>query len=88
MTGTIKHLRQTFGFIKADDGRDFFFHDSDVLGASDIELGVGDRVSFEVVDPAPIKGPRARGVAWLWRGDAPAVSTGNRPTNSAQEANQ
>jgi cold shock CspA family protein len=60
--GTIKALRANYGFIRADDGAEYFFHDEDLVGAKDIELAVGDRVSFEVVDPAPAKGPRARDV--------------------------
>jgi cold shock CspA family protein len=63
MTGTVKSLLETFGFIKAEDGREFFFHDEDLV-ADDVELKVGDRVSFEVVEPQPARGPRARDVVW------------------------
>lgn len=65
MTGTIKALHPTFGFITAD-GKDWFFHDDDLVGL-DIELIVGDEVNFEPVLPEPAKGPRAREVAWRAR---------------------
>jgi cold shock CspA family protein len=64
MTGTIKSLLASFGFIQAEDGREFFFHDEDLV-ADDVELKVGDRVSFEVVEPQPVKGPRARAVVFV-----------------------
>ncbi len=78
MIGTIKTLRESYGFIRTDDGSEYFFHDSDLVGEGDIELAVGDRVTFEVVEPAPEKGPRAASVSFL--------SAGNGPPNSAQEA--
>lgn len=79
MNGRIKRLGQmTYGFIQGEDAAVYFFHDSDLVGEQDIELAVGDRVSFEVVEPQPAKGPRARDVSKL--------STGNR--NHAQEATQ
>jgi len=81
MTGKIKALYPTFGFITADDGGgEFFFHQTDEVGAGIVGLVVGDRVTFEPVDPAPEKGPRARDVSFL--------SAGNQTTNSAQEATQ
>ena len=65
MIGTIKSLQPTYGFIKAEDGSEFFFHDSDLVGGGDIELAVGDHVTFEAVEPTPAKGPRAAGVSLL-----------------------
>lgn len=69
MTGTIKALYATFGFIAGDDGTDWFFHQSDEADAGNVELVVDDRVSFEPVDPAPAKGPRARDVTLLSAGN-------------------
>jgi CspA family cold shock protein len=57
MNGTIKKLvsDRGFGFIAAEDGKEYFFHRS---GAADFDRLVGgERVSFEV-EPSP-KGPRA-----------------------------
>jgi cold shock CspA family protein len=63
MNGRIKTLRETFGFITAADGREFFFHDSDLV--EDFDLSVGDSVTFEPVEPAPVKGPRAQQVVFV-----------------------
>jgi cold shock CspA family protein len=67
MTGTIKALRQTFGFIAAEDGRDFFFNLNDLTDAFDVK--VGDAVSFEAEVPQPEKGPRARGISFVAGGE-------------------
>jgi len=59
--GTIKKLvsERGFGFITAEDGRDYFFHRSQVESDFDHLLG-GEKVNFEV-EPSP-KGPRAKSV--------------------------
>jgi len=60
-TGTIKKLvsERGFGFITAEDGRDYFFHRSGVDSDFDRLVG-GEKVQFEV-EPSP-KGPRAKNV--------------------------
>jgi len=59
MRGTIKALRPSFGFAEA--GPDVFAHASAVVGAVGfLDLNLGDVVEFEVVEPQPEKGPRAR----------------------------
>ncbi len=57
-TGTIKKLvsDRGFGFIAADDGKEYFFHRSSTEGDFD-NLRGGEQVTFEV-EPSP-KGPRA-----------------------------
>ena len=62
MKGRVKTLTKSFGFIKAEDGRSYFFHDSDLV--DEFALSVGDSVTFEPVEPQPEKGPRARQVAF------------------------
>jgi len=59
MTGTVKFFNSTkgFGFITPDEGKDLFFHVSEVKGA---EPRDGDRVEFEVGEGK--KGPCAIGV--------------------------
>jgi len=56
-TGTIKKLvsDRGFGFISADDGKEYFFHRSAIANFD--ALRGGERVSFEM-EPSP-KGPRA-----------------------------
>jgi CspA family cold shock protein len=58
-TGKVKRLVQErgFGFITADDGREVFFHRSEVQGTTFEALREGQRVSFEVEKGQ--KGPRA-----------------------------
>ncbi|MDQ6876283.1 MAG: cold shock domain-containing protein [Candidatus Dormibacteraeota bacterium] len=58
--GTIKKLvpDRGFGFIAADDGKEYFFHRS---GVQDFDVLIGgEKVSFEI-EPSP-KGPRANRV--------------------------
>ena len=59
-TGTIKKVvaDRGFGFITADDGKDYFFHRSGLEDSLDFDrLTGGEKVEFEV-ETSP-KGPRA-----------------------------
>ena len=59
-TGTIKKIvsDRGFGFITAEDGKDYFFHRDEVDGTLDFDrLNGGESVTFEV-QSSP-KGPRA-----------------------------
>jgi len=59
-TGTIKKLvsDRGFGFIAAEDGKEYFFHRGGVQAPLDFDsLAGGERVSFDV-ETSP-KGPRA-----------------------------
>ncbi len=60
-TGTIKKLvlDRGFGFIAAEDGKEFFFHRSGTEGDFDVLQG-GEKVTFEI-ETSP-KGPRAKSV--------------------------
>ena len=63
-TGTIKKIvaDRGFGFIVAEDGKEYFFHRDGLQASLDFDrLVVGERVSFEV-EQSP-KGPRATQVA-------------------------
>ena len=62
-TGTIKKVvsDRGFGFIAAEDGKEYFFHRSGVQPSLDFDrLAGGERVSFEI-EQSP-KGPRATNV--------------------------
>jgi len=61
LTGTIKKLvaDRGFGFIAAEDGKEFFFHRSGIEGDFD-RLQGGEKVPFEI--EASPKGPRAKAV--------------------------
>jgi CspA family cold shock protein len=63
-TGTVKKVvaDRGFGFIAAEDGKEYFFHRSGVQASLDFDRLVGgERVTFEV-ENSP-KGPRATQVA-------------------------
>jgi cold shock protein len=62
MTGTIKRLdtAKGYGFIKAEDGKDYFFHRSAVRYTTFETLEEGQDVRFEDVDS--LKGLRAEDV--------------------------
>ncbi|HEY6056411.1 MAG TPA: cold shock domain-containing protein [Candidatus Limnocylindrales bacterium] len=63
-TGTIKKVvsDRGFGFILAEDGKEYFFHRGGLQPSLDFDrLSGGERVSFEV--EASPKGPRATQVS-------------------------
>ena len=63
-TGTVKKVvaDRGFGFITAEDGKEYFFHRSGLQASLDFDRLVGgERVTFEV-ENSP-KGPRATQVA-------------------------
>ena len=47
--GTIRQvIDHGFGFIKTEDGKDFFFHRSEIEGVEFSSLKVGQGVEFEI----------------------------------------
>lgn len=59
--GTIKKLADRgFGFIKASDGQEVFFHRSECQTVAFDSLNEGEEVTFD--READAKGPRARNV--------------------------
>jgi len=63
MTGSIKTLRveKGFGFIRAEGGKEYFFHQSAIYGEGIDMLREGDTVEFTLGPEGP-KGPRAENV--------------------------
>jgi CspA family cold shock protein len=62
-TGTVKKVvaDRGFGFIAAEDGKEYFFHRSGLQSSVDFDRLVGgERVTFEI--EASPKGPRATDV--------------------------
>jgi CspA family cold shock protein len=62
-TGTIKKLvsDRGFGFITAEDGKEYFFHRNELESSSDFDrLSGGEKVEFEIGQSA--KGPQAQRV--------------------------
>ena len=59
MRGQIKSLikKKGYGFIQDEDGKDMFFHRSDLKGVSFYNLHKGDKVTYSVT--ASKKGARA-----------------------------
>ena len=62
MNGTIKRLmtEKGFGFVRAEDGTEYFFHQSACVGTRFDELRDGQAVTFEK-GQGP-KGPRAENI--------------------------
>lgn len=62
MNGTIKRIvsDKGFGFVQADDNKDYFFHQSACVGVPFDSLREGQHVTFEK-GQGP-KGPRAENV--------------------------
>jgi len=62
-TGTVKKVvpERGFGFITAEDGKDYFFHRSVLAATLDFDqIAGGEKVNFDIEqDP---KGPRAKNV--------------------------
>ena len=62
-TGTVNKLvsDRGFGFIAADDGKEYFFHRNELENSSDFDRLVGgEKVEFEIGQSA--KGPQAQKV--------------------------
>jgi cold shock protein len=62
VSGTIKRIvsDKGFGFVAAEDGTEYFFHNSACVGTRFDELREGQKVSFEK-GQGP-KGPRAENI--------------------------
>jgi CspA family cold shock protein len=62
MTGTIKKWspERRFGFIRAGNGQDVFFHGSSASGSDSDWLRVGQEVDFDLQEGE--KGPKAANV--------------------------
>lgn len=52
ITGAIRKLKEGYGFIAGDDGKDYFFHWSAMerTGKNFRELSVQERVEFSIVE--------------------------------------
>ena len=58
--GTIKRLAKGFGFVAAEDGTEYFFHQSACNGVQFDELREDQAVTFDAGEGP--KGPRAENV--------------------------
>ncbi len=58
--GTVKffNMAKNFGFISADDGKEYFVHGSGLKDG--VNVKEGDKVSFDIVDAE--RGPKAENV--------------------------
>ena len=68
MQGQITHVlpARGFGFLRGDDGKEVFYHWSDVL--PDLRhLRKGDIVTYSLVQPTPPRGPRACNITLIDR---------------------
>ena len=62
MKGTVKNFNKEkgYGFIRAEDNRDYFFHYSSLLMDEYKTAEKGESVEFEIEEPD--RGPRAKNV--------------------------
>ena len=69
MEGTVKFFNQdkNFGFIAADDGKDYYVHVSGLKEG--VSIKEGDKVSFKVVEGD--KGPKAEEVEMAGEAEKP-----------------
>jgi cold shock CspA family protein len=60
MRGKVRKLKEGFGFISGDDGRDYFFHWTALQRTTKSfqELAILDRVEGSVVESTEGRGPR------------------------------
>jgi len=60
--GTVKRIirERGFGFISAEDGREIFFHRSELQDVDFDSIGEGDQLDFTIVKGK--KGPQAIGI--------------------------
>lgn len=60
MRGKVRKLKEGFGFISGDDGRDYFFHWTALQRTTKAfnDLQVLDRVEGSVIEPSENRGPR------------------------------
>ncbi len=63
--GTVKWFNETkgYGFIRQDNGKEIFVHQSAIQGEGSKSLQEGDRVSFDIANSP--KGPAAENVRKL-----------------------
>lgn len=61
ISGIVRRLTEKgFGFIRADDGRDYFFHNTELIDCTFAQLRDGDHMRFVAVEGP--KGLRANEV--------------------------
>ena len=62
MKGTVKNFNKEkgYGFIRAEDNRDYFFHDSALIMDDYKTAEKGENVEFEIEESD--RGPRAKNV--------------------------
>jgi cold shock CspA family protein len=64
ITGAIRKLKEGYGFIAGDDGKDYFFHWSAMerTGKNFRDLAVQERVEFSIVEVQDAKDTKWRAV--------------------------
>lgn len=60
MRGKVRKLKEGFGFISGDDGRDYFFHWTALQRTTKDfkDLQILDRVEGTIIEPTEARGPR------------------------------
>jgi len=81
--GTVKffNAQKGFGFIKGDDGKDYYVHTSQVQEGA--QLAEDDRVSFDAVDGD--RGPKAENVKKIGAGESSETEEPAQQENTEEE---
>ena len=84
--GTVKffNAQKEFGFIKGDDGKDYYVHMSQVKEGT--QLAEGDRVSFDAVEGD--KGSKAENVQKIEGGSEPKTEESSQEPADEQPKNE
>ena len=84
--GTVKffNAQKEFGFIKGDDGKDYFVHISQVKEGT--QLAADDRVSFDAVEGD--KGPKAENVQKIEGGSEKKTEESSQEPADEQPADE
>ena len=86
--GTVKRIirERGFGFIAAEDGREIFFHRSELQDVDFDAIGEGDPLEFTIVKGK--KGPQAIGVKKPSGEEAPDQETSDQETSDQEPSDQ
>lgn len=78
------NAQKEFGFIRGDDGKDYYVHISQVEQGT--QLAEGDKVSFDPVQGD--RGPKAENVKKIGAGEAPKTEESAQQESESESAEE